>query len=124
MEAPFVRGDRIASITTIDKFKGIMKELIKGYPAYLYFGIFESYFQENAPVVIKFLEEDGIIKIIPATKNEPVKYRVTSNGIILATAMVQLDYSERMKNFTKIVIIVGGTALFVAVEQLLVILLL
>ena len=122
MELSFVRGDRIGSITTIDKFKGIMKELIKGYPAYLYFGIFESYFRENAPAVIKFLEEDGIIRIIQSKKGEPIKYRVTANGIIFASAMVQLDYSERMNTFTKVIIFIGGTALFVAVEQLLVML--
>ena len=116
---PFVSGDKIRSITTIDRFKGIMNDLIRGYPAYLYFGIFEYYFKENAPAVIKFLEEDEIIKVIPATKNEPVKYRITSNGIILATAMAQLEYSERMRKMTIVLIVIGGLAFLLGLNQFL-----
>ncbi len=118
-EKNFFKGDKIKSITTINKFKGIMRELIKGYPAYLYFGIFEYFFGKQASSVINFLEEDGIIRVVPSTLNEPVRYRVTSEGIILATAMTQLDYAEKMNNFTKIIIFLTiGTLIFAFVQAL------
>ena len=116
---PFVRGDRIRSITTIERFKGIMNDLVRGYPAYLYFGIFEYYFGNNAQKIIEFLEEDGVIKIIPATKNEPIKYRITSNGILLATAMAQLEYSEKMRKLTIVLVVIGGSALLLGLNHFL-----
>jgi hypothetical protein len=124
MEEPFVRGDMLKSITTLNKFKGIMNDLVRGYPAYLNWGIFESYFGENAGAVIKFLEEDGIIKTFPPKKEgQPVMYRVTSQGITFATAMAQLDYSEKMSKFTKIIIFISCVTLFITIQQLLIILL-
>lgn len=123
MEEKFVEGWRIGSITTINKFKGVMNELIRGYPAYLYFGIFESYFKENANEVINFLEEDGIIKVIrPKKQGEQIKYRVTPRGIAFATSMTQLEYSQKINNFTKVIIFLGGATLIIALEQLLLLL--
>jgi len=110
---PFVRGDKIGSITTLDKFKGVMKDLIKGYPKYINWGIFETHFGDSTRAVIKFLEEDGIIKTFrPKKEGDPVLYRVTSNGIIFASAMAQLEYSEKMKNMTTTLIILGGWRYF------------
>ncbi|MBI3623497.1 hypothetical protein HY212_05470 [Candidatus Pacearchaeota archaeon] len=96
-----------------------MNELILGYPAYVSWGIFETYFQENTGSVIKFLEEDNIIKTFPPKKmGDPILYRVTSDGIIFANAMAQLEYSQKMNKFTKIIILLGvGTFIF-AVEQI------
>jgi hypothetical protein len=112
VDLPFVRGDKISSITTLDKFKEIMKDLIRGYPKYLNWGIFETYFGESTSSVIKFLEEDGIIKTFkPKKDGDPVLYRVTSQGILFASAMAQLEYSEKMKKMTLALIILGGLAL-------------
>ncbi len=122
MEREIVK--EIGKITTLEKFKGIMNEIILGYPAYLYFGIFESYFgREVAKTVIKFLEEDGIIRIVsPEKEGEPVTYRVTAQGIAFATSMAQLEYSQKMNKFTKIIILFGGSTLFFTVEQIIFIL--
>ena len=117
---PFVSGDKIRSITTIDKFKGVMNDLIRGYPAYLYYGIFEYYFKEHAPAIIKFLEEDGIIKVIqPQKKGDQIMYRVTQRGIAFATSMAQLEYSQEMRKFTIAIIVIGAFALLVGLNQLL-----
>ncbi len=121
---PFVRGDMLKSITTLNKFKEIMNELILGYPAYLNWGIFETHFGESTGAVIKFLEEDGIIRTFPPKeKGQPILYRVTSNGIIFATAMAQLEYAQEMNRFTKIIIYIGFGALGMAFLHLLVALL-
>ncbi len=120
-EERFVEGWRIGSITTINKFKGVMNDLIRGYPTHLYFGIFESYFKENAKEVIKFLEDDGIIKTIPSKKvGELPMYRVTPIGIAFATSMAQLEYAEKMHVFTKIILLLTGATLFIVLEQLLI----
>jgi hypothetical protein len=124
MEEPIVNGDKISSITTINKFKGVMNDLVRGYPAYLYYGIFESYFGHQTSVVLQFLEEDGIIKTIsPITKGEPLKYRVTPKGIDFANSMAQLEYSQKMNKFTKIIILFGIGTFILTLEQILILLL-
>ena len=121
VEEKFVRGGKISSITTINKFKGIMNDLVRGYPAYLNWGIFETYFGESTPAIIKFLEEDGIIKTFPPEKKGgPIRYRVTAQGIIFSTAMAQLEYSQRMNAFTKLIILLGGGTLLITLIHLLV----
>jgi len=114
-----VKGDRIDTMTTIDKFKKIMNELIRGYPAYLYFGIFEHHFgEEIGRKVINFLEEDGLIVVV-RNRGDQDRYRVTPQGIAFATAMAQLEYAQRMEAFTRVIIYIGGMALIIALEQLL-----
>ena len=102
IEKPFVRGDKLKTITTLNKFKGVMNELVLGYPAYISWGIFEAYFHENTNAVIKILEEDNIIKTFqPQQTGGPISYIVTSNGIMFANAMAQLEYSHKTHGFNK-----------------------
>lgn len=57
------RGE-IDGVPVITKFKGVMIELFKGYPAYEYFGIFESYFGKNiGEEIVKVLHKDGLLEI-------------------------------------------------------------
>ena len=79
-----------------------MIELIKGYPAFQYFGIFESYFgKELGEEIVKILYEDNLLKIFPKKENEPKKYRLTGEGINMAISMINWDYSEETSNYNK-----------------------
>jgi hypothetical protein len=49
-------------------------------------------------------------------------YRLTAKGIDLAISMINLDYSEKMNLFTKIILLLGiGTFIF-TLEQILLLL--
>ncbi len=95
------RGE-INGVPVITKFKGVMIELLKGYPAFQYFGIFESYFgKEFGEEIVKVLHEDGLLKIFPKKENEPIRYRLTGEGISMAISMINWDYSEETSNYNK-----------------------
>ena len=95
------RGE-IEGIPTITKFKGVMIELFKGYPAFKYFGIFESYFgKELGEEIVKILHQDGLLEIFPKKENEPTRYRLTGDGINMAISMINLDYSEETSYYNK-----------------------
>ena len=97
------RGD-LNGVPVITKFKTAMLELLKGYPVYQYYGIFESYFA-NIPgeEVVKILEEDKLITVKRGGK-QPL-YRLTKEGIDVTVSLVNLDYSEKMHRFTIAIII-------------------
>lgn len=129
MEEERVKGDRIRSITTIQQFKKIMDDLVRGYPAYLYFGIFEYYFGEKAQQIIQFLKDDGLIKVVsPKKKGEPIKYRATPKGIDFATSITHLEkvseYSKETHKFNRRIIfltiglfIIGALQLILTYSQ-------
>lgn len=95
------RGE-IGGIPTITKFKRVMIELFKGYPAFQYFGIFESYFgKEIGEEIVKVLHQDRLLEIFSKKENEPTKYRLTGNGINMAISMINLDYSEEISYYNK-----------------------
>jgi hypothetical protein len=102
MELKKIPRGEIDGIPTIVKFKGIMIELFKGYPAFQYFGIFESYFgKELGEEIVKILHQDGLLEIFPKKENEPTRYRLTANEINMAISMINLDYSEETSNYNK-----------------------
>lgn len=95
------RGE-IDGIPTITKFKGVMIELFKGYPAFQYFGIFESYFgKELGEEIVKILHQDHLLEIFPKKENESTRYRLTGEGINMAISMINLDYSEETSYYNK-----------------------
>ncbi len=95
------RGE-IDGVPVITKFKGVMIELLKGYPALQYFGIFESYFgKELGEEIVKILHEDNLLKIFPKKENEPIRYRLTGDGINMAISMINWDYSEETSSYNK-----------------------
>ena len=97
------RGE-INGVPVITKFKIAMLELLKGYPIYQYYGIFESYFA-NVPghEVVKILEEDKLITV--KRRDNQSLYRLTKDGIDVAVSLVNLDYSEKMHQFTIAIIV-------------------
>jgi len=95
------KGDRIHKITTTKKFKKVMIELLKGYPEYEYFGIFESYFTDTGEKVVQILDKDGLIEISQKKEEMPAMYRLTPLGINLAISMINLDYSEKVLKYSQ-----------------------
>ena len=130
------------TITTFRKFKDLMFDLLRGYPEYEYFGKFESVFPTTGKKVVKILIRQRVIEKIPIGEvkkqievmtpeelqklpqgeNKFLWYRLAPRGVDLAVSMVNLDYSEKMrrysrqtlnyskgmKTFTIIIIIFGG----------------
>jgi hypothetical protein len=81
--------------------KKAMLELLKGYPAFHYYGIFESYFGGiPGDSIVKILEDDGFIDVKREKDKQP-QYRLTSKGIDLAISMINLDYSEETSRYNK-----------------------
>ncbi|HIG95153.1 MAG: hypothetical protein QT05_C0026G0011 [archaeon GW2011_AR13] len=107
--------------TTFGQLKKGLLELLRGYPSYRFFGKIEYYLKESRSS-LKVLNEDGIIefaskkesrelnkKLTPKEweslkaegKKEPVWYRLAPRGIDLAISMINLEYSEKMKGYSK-----------------------
>ena len=111
-------------ITTFRKFKGLMLDLLRGYPEYEYFGKFESVFTKTGEKVVEILNKDKLIELAPRKEGEPIKYRLTPTGINLAISIINLEhsekmlkYSEEMRRFTIVVIIATLGALSFAFAQ-------
>ena len=68
------------TITTFRKFKGLMINLLRGYPQciYIYFRKFESIFKENGKKIVDLLVRHDIIEKIP--KKEVEKLIETMNS--------------------------------------------
>lgn len=83
------------------KLKKAMIELLKGYPLFKYYGIFESYFGPlHGHDVVRILEDDKFIDVRKEENKQP-EYRLTPQGINLAISMVNLDYSEETEAYNK-----------------------
>ncbi len=135
--------------TTFRRFKNLMLELLRGYPAYVYYGKFESVFAENGVKIVDILDKQRIIEILtekeidesklvqklPSSDIEEIKksgiklrwYRLTSKGVDLAISLVNQDYSEKvlkysreMSYFTKILIVATIGMLIFAFAQLII----
>jgi len=119
-----IEGSKIDQITMFHIVKGIMKELMMGYPAHIYWGIIEGRFRSKreGEIVIDILEQHKLIevnKVDVSTKS----YRLTSKGVNFAVSLANLDYSEKMSKFTKIIIFFGVLTFIISVNQLIFIIL-
>ncbi len=105
----------MAEETTFKRLRHALLELLKGYPAYRFFGKIESYLPESKYSLLT-LEKDGIIefatkkecielnkKLTPEQwtqlrkegKKEPTWYRLSPKGIDLAISIINLEYAEK-----------------------------
>ena len=109
------------TITTFEKFKGLMLDMLRGYPEYQYFGKFESIFKETGKKVVEILIRHKVIEQIPIKEvKEHIKtmppielqklpngeerflwYRLAPRGVDLAVSMVNLDHSEKVVENSK-----------------------
>lgn len=121
----FVRGDETNTITTFRQFKGLILELLRGYPQYEYFGMFESVFNKTGEKVVDILDKDKIIEVSPQKEGEVKKYRLTPTGINLAISLINLEYGEKvlkysheMRKFTIAIIVLSILTLIFGLVQL------
>ena len=94
--------------TSVGKVRKIIIEMFRGYPHYVYWGLFEEAFKNRAEVeaVIMLLSEDGLIDFSANMHNEKeIAYRLTPKGIDFAISMIQLDYSQKVYRFTIAVLV-------------------
>lgn len=115
------------TITTFRKFKGLMLDLLRGYPEYEYFGKFESVFSKTGEKVVGILSKDKLIELSPINEGEIKRYRLTPAGINLAISLINLEYGERVlkyshetRKFTIVVIIATIGALCFAFAQVII----
>ena len=97
----FVKGNQIHKLTTFRSFKGLMIQIMRGYPAYAFYGMFESQFPEIADKVIEILDEDEVIKLLPTKEGEEKQYRITPKGINLAVSLINLEYGEKVLKYSE-----------------------
>ena len=105
-------------IATSGKFKGLMLEMLGGYPEYEYFGKFESVFPNTGKKIVEILDKDKLIELSPIEEGEVKRYRLTPAGINLAISLTNLDYSKKMNKFTLAIIIIGAFTLLLGLNQL------
>lgn len=133
------------TITTFEKFKGLMLDMLRGYPKYEYFGKFESVFPNTGKKIVEILIRHGVIEKIPIKEvkssikimtpeelqklpqgeNRLLWYRLAPRGVDLAVSMVNLEHSEKMlgynkemRIFTIAMIIFGALTLLFGLDQL------
>ena len=132
--------------TSFDKLKRALIDIKNYYPDGIVYGKLEFYF-EGKKHVLDLLIDQEIFELIPKNqvKKLPIEeeergkrwYRLTKRGIDLAISMINLEHSERMKEytektlnyskeinkFTEIILYVGIGALGMAILHLVVALL-
>jgi len=87
--------------TTINRFKKIMIEMYRGYPDYIFYGLFHDEFgQERAERIINLLQDDGLIIYGLNRKGHP-SYKLTKKGVDFAIAMINLNLSQKTYKFNK-----------------------
>ena len=121
MAEGIIKGSEINTIEMFEVVRITLEELLKGYPAHVYYGIFEGRFKKGVgEEVVRILEKHKLIEFEEITVNNQkvISYRLTPKGIDVAVSLAQLRYAERMDYFTKVIIIFGVVALLVGINQL------
>ena len=121
MAEGIIKGSEINTIEMFEVVRITLEELLKGYPAHVYYGIFEGRFKKGVgEEVVRILEKHKLIEFEEITINNQkvISYRLTPKGIDVAVSLAQLRYAERMDYFTKVIIIFGVVALLVGINQL------
>lgn len=84
-----VMGDRLKDIGMYNRIKLILIDFLRGYPAYKYYGIFETYFKpEIVSEILEQLKQDEIIKLwkLNIEGKEVLGYSLTGKGAQLASS--------------------------------------
>ncbi|MBS3071112.1 hypothetical protein J4407_02320 [Candidatus Pacearchaeota archaeon] len=113
-----IEGHKIDEVTTFNLFKKVMNKLVKGYPLWVYFGIFETYFKENTEKLLKVLNNDGLIEKKFNEKENREEYRLTGRGITLISSTTQLEYAEETHKFNRWIIYLTISLVTIGTTQL------
>jgi len=94
--------DKIDEETTIREFKEIMIEMFRGYPRYVFFGLFEEKFgKAEGQRIVNILTKDKLIETDYNIKEDLYWYRLSEKGINFAISMVNLEHSEKTLKYSK-----------------------
>ena len=118
-----IKGSEINTIEMYETIRITMLELLKGYPAHIYWGIFEGRFKKGiGEEVVRVLEKHKLIEAQNIKINNELKkaYRLTPKGIDVAISLAQLKYAEKMSILTKIILVFTITNLIFIFEQVLI----
>lgn len=121
MAEGIIKGSEINTIEMYEVVRITLLELLKGYPAHVYYGIFEGRFKKGiGEEVVRILEEHKLLEFKDiVVNNQKVKsYRLTPKGIEVAVSLAQLKYAERMDAFTKIIITLAIGTFILVLEQI------
>lgn len=98
----FVKGYKVDTITTFERLRSALINLLRGYPIYWYYGIIESYFEDNlGNQVVDVLGKDNIIEIRINEKENRREYRLTERGVDVVTALLNQKHSEDVIEYNK-----------------------
>ena len=118
-----IKGSEINNLEMHETMRITMLELLKGYPAHLYWGIFEGRFEKGVgEEVVRILNEHKLIEIQNVRINNELKksYRLTPKGISVAVSLAQLNYAEKMNTFTKVIIVLTIWTFIFTLEQIII----
>jgi len=118
-----VKGYEVNTVTTFERIKTALIDLLRGYPIYWYYGIIETYLdKEFGNQAVETLEKDKIIEFASKQKSkelnkklteeqweklklegkkEPLWYRLTEKGVGVVTALINQKHSEEMKEYSQ-----------------------
>ncbi|MFA5953527.1 MAG: hypothetical protein WC812_02965 [Candidatus Pacearchaeota archaeon] len=119
-----ISGDRLGDIETFVRIKSILIDFLRGYPAWKYYGIFESYFNpEIAKEIIEQLKQDEIIKLweLDVKGKKVIGYSLTGKGAQLASSLRThfgiVKLNKVIIRLTKILGILAGMTILVGLAQ-------
>lgn len=88
--------------TTFERFRKIMVEMYRGYPDYIFYGLFEDEFgSERASRIIQILEDDGLI-IYGLTEQGLPAYKLTQRGLEFVFSMMNVSLIQKTTKFNQV----------------------
>ena len=121
MAEGIIKGSEISTLKMYEVVRITLLELLKGYPAHVYYGIFEGRFEKGiGEEVVRILEKHKLLEFEDVLiNNQMIKsYRLTPKGIDVAVSLAQLKYAEGMNFFTIMIIVISTLTLIVGLNSL------
>ncbi len=103
---------------TSEKLKKIIIDIYKEYPQYVCSGNFEKEFgKKEAERIIRKMNNDELIQVDYNIENDIYYYEFTRKGMDFAMANINLNLSQKIILFTRILVGLGAiTILFMAIQ--------
>jgi len=109
-----VRGSDVDKIPMVKTIKWIMIDLLRGYPAWRYYGIIEGRFEGNLGSIVRDkLRDDDFIKV--EEKDGRIYYWLTPKGVQLASS---LAIKQKVKDYGVIGLVLVSMTIVIGLAQL------
>lgn len=109
-----VKGSEIDGITMIDKVRGIMVDLLRGYPVWRYYGIIEGRFKGDLGNKVRNqLRKDELIYV--EEKDGRIYYWLTPKGVQFASP---LSIKQKAKDYGVIGLVLAAMTINVGLAHL------